>query len=156
VFDYGFGATQGLYVDLEHGGGLPAGIMTSKASFTLLPGYTYVLSYELAGNQEFHPDHLASDYDTVEARLGGFSQTTTVFNDAGFSTYELAVTVGTVTADVKIGFENVVGNGDNQGALLDNVSLTYAPTPSVPAPGAILLSSLGATLVGWCRRRRVM
>ena len=37
------------------------------------------------------------------------------------------------------------------GPALDNVSITY-----IPAPGAILLGSLGAGLVGWMRRRRAI
>ncbi len=52
----------------------------------------------------------------------------------------------------RIGYVYFNSHGDPSGADIDNLAFRVA----VPAPGALLLSALGAGLVGWMRRRRAI
>ena len=51
----------------------------------------------------------------------------------------------------RIGYIYFNSVGDGAGADIDNLKFTQ-----IPAPGAILLGSIGAGLVGWLRRRRTL
>jgi hypothetical protein len=135
---------HGLYVDMD-GSSSQAGTMVSL-NLPLGPG-SYVLSYELAGNQRGGPD------DTVTASVEvGVSpaHVITLASSDPFATFSDNFTL-TTAQTVNIQF--AASGGDNIGILLDNVKLESV----VPEPTTIvvwgLLGGLGLA-VGYFRRKR--
>ena len=137
---------NGMYVDMD-GTAFDAGKITSS-DFDLAPGM-YTLAFDLAGNQRNNGP------DTINVQVQGGSSlvdySITLPENAPFLTYATSFIVATPTL-ASLSFEGV--GGDNIGLLLDDVSISYADP--IPAPGALMLGSIGASFVAWLRRRRTL
>ena len=136
--NYNYLPGNGNYIDLD-GSSSDAG-MFSK-SLTLTAGTTYVASFQLAGSQRNFTESVTATFGTAST---GFTYTQLT----PFTTSTLTFTP-TTTGSYLLWFGEPGTGGNNEGLLLDNVSVTAVPEPSTYA---LMLAGIGA--VGFLARRR--
>lgn len=140
----GFYSGQGLSVDMDGSSGA-AGLLTTKTAFNLAAG-DYTLSFGLGKN--------GSAAETMVVSVGNVFSTTLSDSLAypSLITQTYNFTIGTATTGV-ISFDH--RGGDNQGYVIDNVSLVRANAVAAPEPGSIaLLLTAGIPMVGLVRRKK--
>jgi hypothetical protein len=128
---------QGNYIDLD-GSSSQAGVFSN--SVTLTGGVTYTMSYAISGNMR------GAGNDTVDVAFGTASNTHVIGQYDALNTMSLSFTP---TTSGSYGFSFYNHGGDNQGAILDQVTITAVPEPETYA---MLLAGLAA--VGFAARRR--
>jgi hypothetical protein len=161
-WDWYEGTGHGLYVDMDGSDHDVGKIITVPIP---VDAGAYTLSFELAGCFWNPADYDHEDVDKVTVEIIASAPTAAagvLLNsgeyelpwDQGFTPYSLPFALGG-PAVVRVSFEGYAeGDGDNLGLLLDDVVIEG--NPIIPAPGAVLLSSIGVGLVGWLRRRRAL
>lgn len=136
---FDFYPENGNFLDLD-GSTRNAGKITTHTAFSLNPGVTYLLSFDL-GSSKY------GDTNSVNVSLGNFSETFTLAPNAGWQPFTRSFTVLSGMSS-NLSFDHT--GGDNMGLMLDNVSVTAVPEAETYA---LMLTGLG--LVGFAARRRV-
>ena len=107
-------------------------------------GWMYPLTSTYQTNWQTFTVSLNPDWTDTQAQAAGWLMDTDVFGGLPDSVSFQQTMSNVYNAEVRI---SGVGNVE---AGIDNFSLI------IPAPGAILLGSIGVGLVGWLRRRRTL
>jgi len=147
VFSSTGGSTDDLYI-------APAGYSPAIITDSLFANYFYTPLIA-----DFAPGVTAVGSDVISWDAGGMI-TITIWDSTGAS-YEETTTPG----DTSPSYFGLVATSGQVVRLeyapsiltagIDNIHFGQAG-PAVPAPGALLLGTMGASLVGWMRRRRTL
>ncbi len=150
---------NGVYVDMVGtDGNSGLGAIRTNQTFTFDPGVTYNLSYSLAGSQrgQYENNRPNSIEVVIYGTYGFILAQHTLGSAAAFQLFSQDFTVQSQRTGMQILFRSSCPTGneyptcnDNQGLLLDNVSLTAVP---LPAAAWLLLSGLAG--FGFVARRR--
>jgi hypothetical protein len=137
-------------VDLGGTGGNNLGILQS-APITLLPGFNYLLSFDLIGSQRLAGNPITT---STTVTFGSFNQTFVLLSanvTAGVVSNAL-ITVNSPTV-THLTFTNNGSTNNDVGALLDNVTITAAA--AIPEPSSVMLMGPALLGLGLLRRRLV-
>jgi hypothetical protein len=133
-------------VDMDGSSGDMQGVLQTNASFTLMPGINYFLSFDLIGSQR---GNTASTTVTFASYDQVFTLPSADVTDGIVTNALITVTTPTIT--------NLVFTSNTPGAigdLLDNVSITSSPQSTVPEPSSAMLLGFGLILAAWAMRSR--
>ena len=135
-------------IDLDGG---RQGALSLAAPMATLPGATYRLAFDLAGNPDGYPT-----VKTLEVLVGShieqftFDITGKTHADMGWQTKELFFVADSATTSLT--FRSLSSIGNPCGPAIDNVFVDLVSPPPIPAPGAVGLVVVGLGLVGWVKR----
>lgn len=142
---------NGMYIDMDGTSYPPSqdSAGTIQSIDIGLQAGDYVLFFDVAGNNR------VPGFDGLFVELSGIFPTmgpSPIPSRLDFTTLTIPFSVASATTTSII--FGCTG-GDNVGWLLDNVGIATADGV-IPAPGAVMLGSIGVGIVGWLRRRRVV